>query len=384
MEVEKKHDRNNPFLAKLVERCALNKEGSLKDIRHLVVNLSGSGLSYSCGDSLGVFPENDAEEVGALLRALGFDGEEKVCLPKLSEELSIREALLTKLSIRQPSRRVLKAYYETVTHLDERARLEKLLRPECTEECKQYAEQRSFLDLAEEYPSAKFAPQAYVDGLCRLVPRLYSIASSSLLYPDEVHLTVVVVRYQGARRMIQGVASSYLAERVVLDQSVLPVFVARSHFKLPQDDSADLIMVGPGTGVAPFRAFVQERCQKQAKGRMWLFFGDQRKAYDYLYEEEWQKYLSEGQLTRLDLAFSRDQEYKIYVQDRMLENAAALWKWLEGGAYLYVCGDAKRMAKDVDAALHRIVQEQGQMSEEKTKEYVKMLKKQKRYQRDIY
>ena len=230
----------------------------------------------------------------------------------------------------------------------------------------------------------RFGPLAFLDLFRKLQPRLYSIASSPLVHGSEVHLTVAVVRYITNNRPRLGVASTFLADRAPLHQPAVPVFVSHSHFRLPEDDARDIIMVGPGTGIAPFRSFVHERRAKNAPGRMWVFFGEQRRAFDYLYEEEWEAWRASGKLARLDLAFSRDQKHKIYVQDRMQEHAAELWTWLQNGAAFYVCGDAKRMAKDVDSALHDIIARQGGMDAAKAAEYVKLMKKEKRYQRDVY
>ena len=227
-------------------------------------------------------------------------------------------------------------------------------------------------------------PQELVDHMRRLMPRLYSIASSPKVYPTEIHLTVAVVRYTTNQRERVGVCSSFLADRVQVGTTLTPVFVSHSHFGPPEDQSKDCIMVGPGTGIAPFRAFVQDRIAGGAAGRNWVFFGDQKQATDFLYSEEWTEYATKGQVARLDLAWSRDQLHKIYVQDKMRESAAELWSWIRGGAYFYVCGDAKRMAKDVDLALHEIIAQQGGLDAAAAADYVKQLKKDKRYQRDVY
>ena len=247
-----------------------------------------------------------------------------------------------------------------------------------------FLEQREYIDLIEEFPGVKLGAQELVDHLRRLMPRLYSIASSPVLHPSQVHLTVAPVRYESNGRRRYGVCSTFLADRVTRRKTSIPVFVAESHFGLPEDSTKDIIMVGPGTGVAPFRAFTQERVATQATGRNWLFFGDQHEATDYLYAEEWKNLLTAGKLARVDLAFSRDQARKVYVQDRMREAAAELWSWIKGGAYFYVCGDAHRMAKDVDLALHQIISEQGGLDVAQAAEYVKLMKKEKRYQRDVY
>jgi sulfite reductase (NADPH) flavoprotein alpha-component len=217
-----------------------------------------------------------------------------------------------------------------------------------------------------------------------LMPRLYSIASSPKVYPQEIHLTVAIVRYETNHRERVGVCTTFMSDRTTVNATPVPVFVSSSHFGPPEDGSIDCIMVGPGTGIAPFRAFVQDRVADGASGRNWVFFGDQKKGTDYLYEEEWTDYLAKGQVQRLDLAWSRDQLTKIYVQDRMRENASELWAWLKAGAHFYVCGDAKRMAKDVDAVLHEIIAEEGGMDSAAATDYIKQLKKDKRYQRDVY
>jgi sulfite reductase (NADPH) flavoprotein alpha-component len=235
-----------------------------------------------------------------------------------------------------------------------------------------------------DFRSARLGAQDFIDQLRRLNPRLYSVASSARVHPDEVHLTIVVVRYTMNGRERSGVCSSFLADRVKEYESLVPVFLVESHFAPPEDPSRDCIMIGPGTGIAPFRAFLQDRAALQAPGRNWLFFGDQRRASDYLYEEEWDEALRKGLLQRLDLAWSRDQEHKVYVQDKMRENASELWSWIRGGAQVSVCGDAKRMARDVDLALHEIVAREGRMDPAAAADYIRLMKREKRYQRDVY
>ena len=362
----------------------MSKEGSIKDTRHFVVDIEGSGLVYTCGDSLGVYPANKPENVQELLDVLDATGEEMVRLPKNEEDISLGEALRHKLSLAQPTKKILKALLESGVDGETKKHLEEKLALENNEQTKEYLENREFTDLLLDFPGARLTPQDFILNMRKLMPRLYSIASSPTVYPDEVHLTVAVVRYKTNDRDRIGVCSSYLADRVPLLENCVPVFVAKSHFGLPEDDSGDLIMVGPGTGIAPFRAFIQERIARGGGGRSWIFFGDQHLKTDYLYGDEFEKYMEGGQLDHLDLAWSRDQDYKIYVQDKLLENAAELWKWMQDGAYFYVCGDAKRMAKDVNAALHQIAREQGSMSEEEAVAWVKNLKKEKRYQRDVY
>jgi sulfite reductase (NADPH) flavoprotein alpha-component len=377
------YNKDNPFPGLLTENRRLSKEGSEKETRHFVVNIAGGGLNYKVGDSLGIYPTNAAHCVEAVLRALGATGEEPVMLPKAEQPIALRTALSEKLSLSQPTRKVVDALAAKATNPEEKQRLDALLAPEAKEQLVAYLAEREFIDLLEEFPSARLTAQEFVDNLRKLMPRLYSIASSPKLYPHAVHLTIAVVRYRTNNRERIGVCSTYLADRIVTGQTV-PVFVANSHFDVPEDNSRDIIMVGPGTGVAPFRAFLQERIARGASGRNWLFFGDQRRASDFLYEEEFLEWQAKGQLHRLDLAFSRDQAHKVYVQNRMLESAPELWEWIRNGAGFYVCGDAKRMAKDVDAALHQVIAEQGGMDAAAAAEYVKAMKKEKRYLRDVY
>jgi sulfite reductase (NADPH) flavoprotein alpha-component len=383
---ESLYTKDHPFVARVTENRLLTRAGSAKETRHFVVSLSGSGLHYKAGDSLGVFPTNRPTEVEELLRRLGASGDELVrpAMLKLAEPITLREALTSRLSLAGPTGRVVSLLAAKASDPDERARLAGLLAPESKDLLSSFLEQREFVDLLAEFPSARPTPQELVDVQRRLMPRLYSVASSPRVHPTDVHLTVAVVRYETNHRERVGVCSTFLADRVQVGTTPTPVFVSHSHFGPPEDPGTDAIMVGPGTGIAPFRAFVQDRCAAGATGRNWVFFGDQHRATDFLYEEEWEAWLAEGRIARLDTAFSRDQAQKIYVQDRMREQAAELWSWLRRGAHFYVCGDAKRMAKDVDVALHDIIAEQGRMEPAAAAEYVREMKKTKRYQRDVY
>jgi sulfite reductase (NADPH) flavoprotein alpha-component len=378
--------KDNPFPALLTENRMLTQPGSAKETRHFVVSLAGSGLHYKAGDSLGVFPSNRAEEVAEIIQRLGATGDELVSPQalKLPAPMPLRDVLTHKVALAGPPRRIIETLAAKATAPAEQAKLTALLAPESKEALVAFLDDREFVDLLVEFPSAKLTPQEFVDHQRRLMPRLYSIASSSRVHPQEIHLTVAVVRYQTNGRARAGVCSTFLADRALVGSTPTPVFVSHSHFGPPEDGAKDCIMIGPGTGIAPFRAFLQDRVATGATGRNWLFFGDQKRATDFLYEDEWQNYLAQGQLARLDTAFSRDQSAKIYVQDRMRENAAALWQWLQGGASFFVCGDAKRMAKDVDLALHEIIAAQGNLTPAAAADYVKQLKKDKRYQRDVY
>ncbi len=379
--------KDNPFPARIVENRLLSQPGSAKETRHFVVGIAGSGLTYKVGDSLGIFPSNRPTDVAELIELLGATGEEPVspAMLKLAEPITLREALTSRLAIASPTPKILKTLLGKTTDADEKTKLEDLLKPENKEQLTAYLAEREFADLLAEFPATRLNPQEFTDHLRKLMPRLYSIASSPLVHPEDVHLTVAIVRYQTNGRDRVGVCTTFMSDRVQVNETPVPAFVSHSHFGLPEDHAGkDIIMVGPGTGIAPFRAFLQERTAIGAPGRNWVFFGDQKKATDFLYEEEWNDWLAQGQLARLDLAWSRDQATKIYVQDRMRENAAEIWAWLQGGAYFYVCGDAKRMAKDVDLALHDIVAGQGGMTPEQAADFVKQLKKDKRYQRDVY
>ncbi len=380
------YSKDRPFPAKLSENRLLSKPGSAKETRHFVVDLRGSGLHYKAGDSLGIFPVNAPAEVDEILQRLRATGDEPVspAMLKLAEPITLRAALSDRLALAKPTRKIIETLAAKAVSSDEKAKLSGLLAPESKDVLTKFLEEREFVDLLAEFPSAKLTPQEFVDHLRKLMPRLYSIASSSKVFPSDVHLTVAIVRYQTNGRERGGVCSTFLSDRAQVGATPVPVFVSDSHFGPPEDGAKDCIMVGPGTGIAPFRAFLQDRGASGATGRNWLFFGDQKRGTDFLYEEEWQQYLANGQLTRLDTAFSRDQLLKVYVQDRMRENAKELWTWLQGGAHFYVCGDAKRMAKDVDTALHAIIAEQGGMTNELAAEYVKQMKKEKRYQRDVY
>ncbi len=378
------HHKDNPFLAKLVHRRSLNKAGGLKQTYHFELDISGSHMTYECGDSVGIYVQNDTKTVSAIIDALCLDAKALVHLPSREEPMTLERALTQHCSLSAPTPNFLRWMLPLVTDKAEQGQIESLLLPEKEGELREYLKVREFVDLAEEFKSLKTSPQDYVLQLRKLMPRLYSIASSPVLYPQHVHLTIDKLTYISNGRQRQGVASSYLADRAPLNEASIPVFLAPSHFRLPSDIHQDLIMIGPGTGVAPFRGFMQERVAKGSRGRSWLFFGAQQRQTDYLYEEEWEGYLKQGQLSAISLAFSRDQADKVYVQHKMAEAAEELWSWLEAGAYIYVCGDAKAMAKDVEAALLQIIIDKGKRDPDGAKAYLKELKKASRYQRDVY
>ena len=374
---ESAYGKKRPFPAPLLKNVRLSREGSAKDVRHFEIGLAGSGLIYEVGDALGIYPSNCPQYVTDLLGVLGLDGEEAVNAG--GAEMPLRLALTHQFDITKPSNDLLAAVARRSPGSD----LAALVAPERKDDLKKWLYGREVIDVLQQL-AQPFAPAEFATLLKKLAPRLYSISSSLKAHPEEVHLTVGAVRYEAHGRMRKGVASTFLAD-LVGDSGRAPVFVQPSHgFKPPTNGETPMIMVGPGTGIAPFRAFLEERRALGAPGRNWLFFGDQKRVTDYLYEETLEGWKQDGFLTRLDLAFSRDQAEKMYVQTRMIEAASELWSWLEAGAHFYVCGDASRMAKDVDAALHTIIEKAGGKSADDAKAYVAKLKTDKRYQRDVY
>ena len=383
---ESKYTRNNPYYSTVVTNYLLSGEGSEKETRHLAFALE-QGMTYAPGDAIGVLPENRAGIVAEVLAALGFTGEERV-LDHYKMEIGFEEALRSRLTIGKLARGAIGQYAKLPGAPGAGGRgyehLKLLCGPDNKARAEEYCWGREFIDLLTDFPGVVKDPQELFNVLQRLVPRLYSIASSQLEHKDTAETTVRVVRYDTHGRDRQGVASGQLGERAQVG-AVLPIFLtANQNFKLPEDNSAPVIMVGPGTGIAPFRAFLEERQAKGASGDNWLFFGDQHQASDFIYQEQLAAMQADGTLTRLDTAFSRDQAEKVYVQDRMREHAAELYAWLQRGAYFYVCGDASRMAKAVELALLDAIEEGTQGTLEQAAEYLAAMKKQKRYQRDVY
>ena len=372
--------RKNPFQARVLTNRRLTGAYSAKDTRHYELSLEGSGLSYEAGDSLGIYPTNCMNLVQEWLEALHCTGNETVT-GAAGESMQLRQALWKEYALNRPTPQFLAALAEKSG--PEGESLRSLLAPERKDELERFLDGREMIDLLVAHPSACFAPEELLPLLRRMVPRLYSISSSLKAHPGQVHLTIATVRYESHGRARKGVCSTLMAERVPVGGTV-PVFFHTSNFRLPEDSSTPIIMVGPGTGIAPFRAFLQERRAVGSSGRNWLFFGDQRASEDFLYRDELEAWHEEGFLTRLDTAFSRDQAAKVYVQHRMQEQGAELWRWLEEGASFFVCGDAARMAKDVDAALRQIIATHGGRSPEEAAHYVEALEKSKRYKRDVY
>jgi sulfite reductase (NADPH) flavoprotein alpha-component len=374
---EPKYSKKNPFPAKLVTNRKLNAPGSGKDVRHFEIELTGSDLNYEVGDALGVFPTNDpllADEI-----ILGLDAKPDDAVPgKDGASVPLRDALIGHYDIN----RIPQPFLKAVAERSGDAELAALLAPDANGTLGKFLYGREVIDLLISHPAAKFSAVEFIALLKKLQPRLYSISSSPKAHPGQVHLTVGVVRYETFGRKRGGVCSTFLAERA--GSAAVPVFVHENKAFRPPAGDKPLIMCGPGTGIAPFRAYLEERKATGAKGRNWLFFGDQKSSTDFLYREEMEALQKDGLLNRLDLAWSRDQAEKVYVQQRMTENAKELYAWLEDGAGFYVCGDASRMAKDVDIALHKVVEIAGGKTPEQAVEYIKKLKAEKRYQRDVY
>jgi sulfite reductase (NADPH) flavoprotein alpha-component len=371
--------RDNPLLAPLVDKRDLTRSESGKSTLHLAFSIEGTGLIYEAGDACGVIPQNDLNLVAEILQKLRFNGNEKVTCGKTGA-ITLHDALTHHLQITRLNRKTVKEYATR----GKCAKLLDLLVPEQQEQLDRYVYDRGLIDLLIEYPGVIEDPGELAAMLPKLTPRLYSISSSPIAHMGQVHTTVAVVRYSSHNRERGGVCSTLFADRSALSDR-LPIYIQpNKKFKLPQDSDAPIIMIGPGTGIAPFRGFLHERRALGARGRNWLFFGERSAATDYLYREELEAMRADGHLTRLDTAFSRDQEDKVYVQDKMLQQAPLFWSWLQAGASVYVCGDATRMAKDVHATLHRIVEQQGGMSTQAAEEYVHALKEEHRYHRDVY
>jgi sulfite reductase (NADPH) flavoprotein alpha-component len=379
------YSRKNPFLAELIAHERLTKPGSEKDTRHFVLSLKGSGLTYTPGDSLGVFARNSPALVDELLSLLKFDPEMPVKTPH-GAATTLRDTLARDYTLNRANRKIMTGLAERIPQGEQRNRLMELV--DNSELLSEYIFTRDYVDILREFDEAEFeTPEGFLSQLSPVVPRLYSIASCLQAHPEEVQLCIAIVRYETHGRKKSGLATGFFADCAELRRKDIPVYVQESKsFRLPEDGATDIIMCGPGTGIAPFRAFLEQRTLDGATGRNWLFFGEQHRATDFLYGDELLDFQKKGKLYRLDLAFSRDQPHKIYVQHRMREQAKELWAWLQNGAYFYVCGDAKRMAKDVHQTLIDIAREQGGLSPEAAADYVNttLMRTEKRYLRDVY
>ena len=370
------YTRENPYLAKLNCREVINP-GSTKCTMKLTLDTSGSGIHYKCGDSIAVLPQNDHRLVLEIIEKLNANKDEKVFFKRANKELTFIDFLTNYANISRVSSKLFKRV------IKEDSPLFPLLAPEKKGELKAYLENHELWDFFLENPPLDLTPQELTDMLTPILPRFYSIASAHDHSNQKIDLLIVYFEYNTNEHQRRGVGSHYLCELAPLHTPEIPMYLfPSSAFELPSNDT-DIIMVGPGTGIAPFRAFIQERIAKNASGKNWLFFGERNCQTDFFYKDELEKYEKEGHL-KLSLAFSRDQKEKVYVQDKMKENASELYKWLENGAVFYVCGDAQKMAKDVDQMLIHIVETEGNKSPEEAKEFVKQLKSEKRYMRDVY
>lgn len=369
------YSRKNPFNATVIDKVKITGRDSDKEVYHVELSLDGSGIAYEPGDSVGILANNPPELVDAILKHSGFEGTESVTIKEGT--FSLKDALSEHLEITVINRDVIQKYQDKAGN----QKLQEVIESEVRLD--QYLYGHDILDLLEEFPFALSAQE--LSELLRSFPaRLYSISSSQASVGDEVHITVGTVRYSNKGRSRGGACSTYLADRIEVDSQVSVFIEKNPAFKLPENGETPVILIGAGTGVAPYRSFLQHREANNQKGKTWLFFGERRFHSDFLYQVEWQKLLKDGYLEKIDVAFSRDQEEKVYVQNRLLEKQKEVFEWLKNGANIYLCGDMKQMARDVQKTLLQIFETEGGMSEEKALEYLKTLKKEKRFQTDVY
>ena len=371
-----RYDKQHPFKAEVLVNQKITGSRSSKEVRHIELSIEGSDIDYAPGDSLAVIPQNPPRLVAELMQALGYESDTVVVIN--NEERRLADVLLQNVEITALNLGFLRSWAD----ISQSGELQNLLDDDDAQTRSELLESHQIIDVVRRF-EANVVPQDFVDSLRKLGPRSYSIASSLPANPGEVHLTVAAVHYEAFGREHWGAASTQLADRLSVGDTV-PVFLEpNTRFRLPAD-AAPIIMIGPGTGVAPFRAFVEERAERAATGGNWLIFGDRTFADDFLYQLEWQRFLKHGQLDRLDVAFSRDQEQKVYVQDRLRENARDVYAWIQAGAYIYVCGDAKRMAGDVHDALVDIIAGQRRIDRDAAEQQLKDLRRAGRYQKDVY
>ncbi|MBB4832151.1 sulfite reductase (NADPH) flavoprotein alpha-component [Staphylococcus hominis] len=375
---EKKYSKANPYQAEVLENINLNGRGSNKETRHIEFLLDNFGEEYEVGDCLVVLPQNDPALVELLISTLGWDPGDQIQISEDGDTISLEEALTSYFEITKLTRPLLQnaaAYFDNETLED---------KVQDSEWIQNYIEGRDFIDLLNDFPPEELEPEDVYQILRKLPPREYSISSSYQSLPDEVHITVGAVRYNTHGRDRSGVCSVQFAERIQPGDTV-PIYLKRNpNFKFPKDGETPVIMIGPGTGIAPFRAHMQEREEYGYKGNTWLFFGDQHFTTDFLYQTEWQEWLNDGVLEKMNVAFSRDTDQKVYVQHRIAEHSKEFNEWLEKGASIYICGDEKNMAKDVHQAIRNVLVKERNLTEEEAESYLKQMKKDKRYQRDVY
>lgn len=379
-----KYSRTNPLMASIKERYLLCRPGTPKETVHIEIDLADSGMEYEVGDSIAVLPTNDLSLVQEIVGLLGVSGKEIINDPKTGEKIQLRDYLATKANLRDCTRKFVGEICERQNVAEKKLHLEQILESGSSENFKDFQNTNDVLDALDDNKEVSFELQEFCDLLKPIMPRFYSISSSQKAVGNEVHLTVALQKWRSQGRERLGVCTHYLCDMAPLNLPFVPIYVhPHRGFTLPSDSNAPIIMVGPGTGVAPFRAFMQEREVLGSTGKNWLFFGEWNRAHHYFYEDYWTSLQKKGKM-RVDLAFSRDQDDKIYVQHRMQENGKELYQWLQDGAYLFVCGDASQMAKDVDAALHNIVKEHGCFTDDQAKAFIKGLRKENRYLKDVY
>ena len=371
------HSRTNPFQARIKERYLLNREGASKETFHIALELDGNKLPFQVGDSIAIFPENDPKLVRSILHTLQLTGSEDLFDPRTKTTLPIVDFLRHKANLSKCTSSFLKMMKERGAE-----GLDDLLAPENKSRLAECLQTHHLGDLLRIFKGSRLSAQD-LTTLLPLMPRFYSIASSPRMHPEEIHLTVASLSFKAHGETRYGVGSHFLCQMAKISETPIPLYVQPSNgFSLPEPD-ASMIMIGPGTGIAPFRAFLQERIALQHKGRNWLFFGERNRSTDFYYSDFFLELVKQNRL-RLDLAFSRDQAEKVYVQHKLWEERASVYEWLQSGAYLYVCGDAEKMAKDVDLTLQRIVQDQAQMGEEDARYWLKKLRQSKHYLQDVY
>ena len=383
------YDINNPFLAKVIYKKRISGTSSGKNVQHIIFDISGSGISYKCGDSVAIYPKNDPKEVEQIVELLGSDKNMTVNVPNTNNQMPLYLALREHLDIRVLTKKFWENFVGLVADKDDESYIENFI----INNWKDYnvpSRAYSLLKTLQKFKKLKITnPNDILLNLKKLSPRLYSIASSPLAYPNEVHIVINTVSYvdsSGDKKY--GVASGYLSNEIRTNNDFVKLFIIKSQFSMPEDHSANIIMVGPGTGIAPFRGFLQERSKQKRNGEKigesWLFFGDRNRATDFLFEEELMQAKKDNILSKLDLAFSRDQESKIYVQDKIWKNREELWSWIKNGAYIYICGNASKMAVDVENTLNRIAIVVSKLDEQQSQDFFKNLRKARRFQKDVY
>lgn len=372
------YSRNNPFKAEVLENINLNGRGSNKEVRHVELSLEGFNEPFEPGDCIGIFPENDPQIVEELIDILVWDSNEDIPINDEGSTLKLSDALSHHFEVTKLTKPLLKKASEYFNNgvLSEKVKKDRWIYD--------YVEGRDLIDLINDFPPEDLQPESLYQFLRKLPAREYSIASSYQATPDEVHLTIGAVRYQSNNRDRKGVCSVQFAERLKPGDTVSIYLKKNPNFKFPKSERTPVIMIGPGTGVAPFRSYIQEKEELELSNKTWLFFGEQHFTTDFLYQTEWQTWLKDGVLNRLDLAFSRDTDQKVYVQHKIKENSKAFYQWIQEGAAIYVCGDEKHMAKDVHKAILEVIKTEGALTEEEAEAFLTQLKKEKRYQRDIY